>query len=317
MNIFAEAMNPAWLDLESICYDNTILPIITMTDLLKELKTLNATLLRLADFLLPAIDPGMFEGFKAFRAYSRNNSLCIRGIRDYDPVQLRELKGIEQTILKLKKNTEQFLLGVPCNNVLLYGPRGTGKSSVVKALLNAYHSRGLRMIEMSRDILFHILELTELLKDRTESFIIFCDDLSFEEDEKSYRELKTLLEGGIETRPKNMLIYATSNRRHLMPEMAGDNQPTLSEGELQPAETLEEKMSLSDRFGLRFGLPNFDMETYLDIVSNYVSLRKISVRQETLKREAMQWSLSHGSYSGRTARQFIDDLEGRLGCRKR
>jgi len=288
-----------------------------MTDLLKELKTLNTTLQRLADFLMPAIDPGMFDHFMAFRAYSRNNTLCIRGIHDYDPIQLRELKGIEQTILELKKNTEQFLLGVPCNNVLLYGPRGTGKSSVVKALLNTYRNRGLRMIEMPRDILFHILEMTEIVKDRPESFIIFCDDLSFEEDDKSYRELKTLLEGGLETRPKNLLIYATSNRRHLMPEMAGDNLPTLSGGELQPAETLEEKMSLSDRFGLRFGLPQFDMETYLEIVSNYVSLRKIAVNKETLKQKAMQWSLSHGSYSGRTARQFIDDLEGRLGSKKR
>jgi len=287
-----------------------------MTDLLKELKTLNATLLRLADFLLPAIDPDMFENFKAFRACSRNQTLCLRGIRAYDPIQLKELKGIEQIILELKKNTEQFLLGVPCNNVLLYGPRGTGKSSVVKALLNAYQGRGLRMIEVPRDTLFHILEIAEIVKDRPESFIIFCDDLSFEEDEKSYRALKTLLEGGLETRPKNMLIYATSNRRHLMPEMAGDNLPTLSGGELQPAETLEEKMSLSDRFGLRFGLPHFNMETYLEIVNNYVSLRKIVVNRETLKQKAMQWSLSHGSYSGRTARQFIDDLEGRLGCKQ-
>jgi uncharacterized protein len=317
MNLFAEAINHVRLDLENIYYDNTIRPIMTMTDLLKELRTLNSTLQRLADFFLPTIDPGMFESFKAFRAYSRNNTLCLKGIRDYDPVQLRELKGIEQTKLELKKNTEQFLLGVPCNNVLLFGPRGTGKSSVVKALLNTYHSKGLRMIEMPRDILFHIHEITEFVKDRPESFIIFCDDLSFEEDEKSYRELKTLLEGGLETRPKNVLIYATSNRRHLMPEMAGDNLPTLSGGELQPAETLEEKMSLSERFGLRLGLQNFDMDTYMDIVSNYASLRKIAVNHETLKQKAMQWSLSHGSYSGRTARQFIDDLEGRLQCRKR
>jgi predicted AAA+ superfamily ATPase len=173
------------------------------------------------------------------------------------------------------------------------------------------------MIEMPRDTLFHVLEVAELVKNRTESFIIFCDDLSFEEDEKSYRHLKTILEGGLETRPKNMLIYATSNRRHLMPEMAGDNLPTFSGSELQPAETLEEKMALSDRFGLRFGLPHFDRETYLDIVSNYASLRKISFNHETLKKKAMQWSLSHGSYSGRTARQFIDNLESQLESRKK
>jgi predicted AAA+ superfamily ATPase len=288
-----------------------------MDDVLKELKILNTTLQRLADFLLPTFDPGIFESFQAFRAYSRNNALCIKGIPEHDPIRLQELRGIDQIIRELKNNTGQFLKGFPCNNVLLYGPRGTGKSSAIKALLNAYAGRGLRMIEMPRDTLFHILEVAELVKDRPESFIIFCDDLSFEEDEKSYRQLKTVLEGGLETTPKNMLIYATSNRRHLMPEMAGDNIPTFSGGELQPAETLEEKMSLSDRFGLRFGLPHFGMETYLAIVSNYISLRKISINHETLKEKAMQWSLSHGSYSGRTAHQFIDDLEGQMGYRKK
>jgi hypothetical protein len=288
-----------------------------MTDLLKELKTLNSTLQRLADFYLPSLDPDIFDSFKAFRAFSRSNNLCVSGIPEHDHIRLQELRGIDQVVSELKKNTEQFIRGLPCNNVLLYGPRGTGKSSAIKALLNAYSIKGLRMIEMPRDVLFHILEIAEAVKDRPESFIIFCDDLSFEEEEKSYRQLKTILEGGLEIRPKNMLIYATSNRRHLMPEMAGDNLPAFSEGELQPAETVEEKMSLSDRFGLRFGLPHFDTETYLDIVFNYASLRKIPVRNETLKQKAMQWSLSHGSYSGRTARQFIDDLEGQMGSRKK
>jgi len=288
-----------------------------MTDLLKELKTLNAILQRLADFYLPSLDPDIFDSSKAFRAYSKNNNLCVRGIPEHDHIRLKELRGIDQVVKELKKNTEQFLNGLPCNNVLLYGPRGTGKSSAIKALLNAYSRRGLRMIEMPRDTLFYILEIAEAVKDRPESFIIFCDDLSFEEEDKSFRQLKTLLEGGLETRPKNMLIYATSNRRHLMPEMSGNNLPALSEGELQPAETVEEKMSLSDRFGLRFGLPHFDMATYLDIVFNYAALRKIPASHDILKQEAMQWSLSHGSYSGRTARQFIDDLEGQMGNRKK
>ena len=288
-----------------------------MTDLLKELKTLNKTLQRLADFYLPSLDADFFDSFIAFRAYSRNNNLCVSGIPEHDHIRLQELRGIDQAVSELKKNTEQFLNRLPCNNVLLYGPRGTGKSSAIKALLNAYSKMGLRMIEMPRDTLFHILEIAEAVKDRPERFIIFCDDLSFEEEEKSYRQLKTILEGGLETRPKNMLIYATSNRRHLMPEMAGDNLPTFSDGELQPAETVEEKMSLSDRFGLRFGLPHFNMETYLDIVFNYAALRKIRIKHDTLKHKAMQWSLSHGSYSGRTARQFIDDLEGQMGNRKK
>jgi len=287
-----------------------------MTDLLKELKTLNKTLQRLADYYLPSLDPDVFDSFMAFRAYSRNNNLRVSGIPEHDHIRLQELRGIDQAVSELKKNTEQFLNRLPCNNVLLYGPRGTGKSSAIKALLNAYSKMGLRMIEMPRDTLFHILEIAEAVKDRPESFIIFCDDLSFEEEEKSYRQLKTILEGGLETRPKNMLIYATSNRRHLMPEIVGDNVPAFSEGELQPAETVEEKMSLSDRFGLRFGLPHFNMETYLDIVFNYALLRKIRIKHDTLKHKAMQWSLSHGSYSGRTARQFIDDLEGQMGNRK-
>jgi hypothetical protein len=216
----------------------------------------------------------------------------------------------------LRANTEQFLEGLPCNNVLLYGPRGTGKSSAVKAVFNAYAAKGLRMIEMQRDTLVHILEVAELIKKRKEKFIIYCDDLSFEEDEKSYRQIKTVLEGGLETRPANMLIYATSNRRHLMPEKTSDNLPVLTDGELHPADSLEEKLSLSDRFGLRFGFPHFDMETYLSIIDNYARLKKIGLPQEQLREAAMQWSMAHGSYSGRTARQFVDDLEGKTGRRK-
>ncbi len=284
-----------------------------MDDLSKELRYLNENLQRLVDAMLPSLEPGIFDAFKAFHAYSPQNTLLLRGIEDPDPVTFRELKGIDVVIQGLRDNTEQFLLGLPCNNVLLYGPRGTGKSSAVKAVFNEYGARGLRMIEMQRDTLVHILEVAELIKKRKEKFIVYCDDLSFEEDEKSYRQIKTVLEGGLETRPANMLIYATSNRRHLMPEKAADNLPVFSEGELHPGETIEEKLSLSDRFGLRFGFPHFDMDTYLEIIENYFHLKKIRLSRHELKEKAMQWSLSHGSYSGRTARQFVDDLEGKVG----
>lgn len=283
-----------------------------MDDLRKELEYLNKNLEQLRDFIIPPVDPSVFDRFRAFRVFLRNNGFGLHGITEPDPVRLRELKGIDSIIVRLKENTEQFLEDLPCNNVLVYGPRGTGKSSAVKAVLNEYSKRGLRMIEMPKDTLFHILEVSDMVRDRPERFIIFCDDLSFEEDDKSYRQIKTILEGGLEVRPKNMLLYATSNRRHLMPEKAGDNLPVYSDGELHPAETLEEKLSLSDRFGLRLGVHNFDMDTYLAIVSNYVKLRDIAVTHEELNREALQWSLSHGSYSGRTARQFVDDLEGHL-----
>ncbi len=261
--------------------------------------------------MLPSANPGIFDAFDAFHAYSSQNYLLLRGIEEPDPVRFRELKGIDPVIRGLRDNTEQFMEGLPCNNVLLYGPRGTGKSSAIKAVFNAYVDRGLRMIEMQRDTLVHILEVAEMIKKRKEKFIIYCDDLSFEEDEKSYRQIKTVLEGGLETRPANMLIYATSNRRHLMPEKAADNLPVFSEGELHPDETVEEKLSLSDRFGLRFGFPHFDMDTYLSIIDNYAHLKKIETPHHELKEKAMQWSLSHGSFSGRTARQFVDDLEGK------
>jgi predicted AAA+ superfamily ATPase len=283
-----------------------------MDDLQKEIEFLNKNLERLREFIIPSFDPSVFDGFKAFRIYSRNNGFGMQGIAEPDPVRFLELKGIDSVILRLKENTEQFLEGLPCNNVLVYGPRGTGKSSAVKAVLNEYSGRGIRMIEMPKDTLVHILEVSEKIRERTERFIIFSDDLSFEEDEKSYRQIKAILEGGLEVRPGNVLIYATSNRRHLMPEKAGDNLPVYSDGELHPAETLEEKLSLSDRFGLRLGVHNFDMDIYLDIVANYVTLREIAFNPEELKRRALQWSLSHGSYSGRTARQFVDDLEGHL-----
>lgn len=288
-----------------------------MDDILTQLVSLNASLQRLADSLAPATDPAVFREFEACRVSSRNGALMARQIDLPDPITFEELRGIDDIIAGLRGNTEQFLAGLPCNNVLLYGPRGTGKSSAVKALFNEYSGSGLRMIEMQRDALVHILEVAEILAGRKEKFIIYCDDLSFEEDERSYRQIKTVLEGGLEIRPSNMLIYATSNRRHLMPEKTAENVPVFDGGELHPGEAVEEKLSLSDRFGIRFGFPHFVAETYLEIIENYASLKKIRMNRKQLRNEAMQWSLSHGSYSGRTARQFIDDLEGRIRIRRR
>jgi hypothetical protein len=282
----------------------------TVDDVTAQLKVLTELALKLGDRFMPAIDPGLLDRFRAFKACSASGRLCLSGIAQPDCVRFDELRGIERIIGRLEQNTEQFLRGVPCNNVLLYGPRGTGKSSAVKALLNEHGDRGLRLIEVPRDTLFHLFEIADLLRGRPERFIVFCDDLSFDEDEGSYRQLKAVLEGGLEMKPENVLIYATSNRRHLMPERARDNLPVSGEGELHPSETLEEKMSLSDRFGLRIGFSHFDADTYLDIVSNYAALRKITIDPAVLRERAMQWSLSHGSFSGRTARQFIDDIEG-------
>lgn len=283
-----------------------------MDDLLRELKRLNNNLQRLADHYAPEIDRTVFEGFRAFRTFSRHNTLLIKGIPEPDRITFSELRGIDAVVQGIRGNTEQFLKGLPCNNVLLYGSRGTGKSSAIKALLNKYGKRGLRLIEMPKETLFHLFEIADLIRNRSEKFIIFCDDLSFREDDTSIRQLKTLLEGGLETRPRNMVIYATSNRRHLMPEQAQDSLPVSSDSELHPAETVDENLSLSDRFGLRFGIPFFDMDTYFDIVAHYADIRGIRIDQKSLKEKAVQWSLSHGSFSGRTAVQFVDSLEGEL-----
>lgn len=282
-----------------------------MDKLLKQITLLNKSLERIADSLSPSFDASVLDRFRAFKCSSRNEQLMLKGIAAPDPITFAEIIGIDELIDELRENTEQFLDGLPCNNALLYGPRGTGKSSIVKALLNVYANRGLRMIEMPRDALSQILDMADIIRSRPEKFIIFCDDLTFEEEERSYRHIKTVLEGGLETRPSNMLIYATSNRRHLMPETIGENQRDPG-SELHPEEAVEEKISLSDRFGLRLGFQHFDFDTYFDIVRNYAKIRKLRVDRDELRRLSMQWSISNGSFSGRTARQFMDSLEGML-----
>lgn len=267
---------------------------------------------RIADALEPKKDDRIFEDYIAYRAVTHQGDLYLRGIKKPDPITFAELRGIDRLIQKLRMNTEQFLQGLPCNNVLLYGPRGTGKSSAVKALLNEYAMQGLCMIEMTREMLHLLTDLADMIRDRHEKYVVFCDDLSYDEDDGSYRELKAILEGGLELKPANMMICATSNRRHLMPEKVADNLPVMEDDELHPSDTLEEKMSLSDRFGLRIGLYTFDADTYLAIVRNYARIRGLTVGDDSLTAEALQWSISHGSYSGRAARQFIDDLQGRM-----
>jgi len=278
------------------------------------LARFNQNLERLLDYVLPSVAAGVFDGFRAFRVLPRGGVFHVEGIPHPDPVQLDELKGVPRLLEDLCRNTEQFLRGAPCNHVLLYGPRGTGKSSAVKALLNAYGDNGLRIMEIPKDALLHFPAIGSLIEGRNEKYILFCDDLSFDEEDRSFRELKAVLEGGLARRPENLLIYATSNRRHLMREYATDSLPLSANGELHPAETLEEKVSLSDRFGLRLGFPRFDRETYLEIVGHYLGLRNLDVNRTRAQEAALRWALGHGSFSGRAARQFVDDLEGRLAC---
>lgn len=231
----------------------------------------------------------------------------LKGISKLPRLDLADLVGCDLQINKLKDNTLRFLQGLPANNVLLYGPRGTGKSTAVKALLNEYCDEGLRIVEVFRDDLDSIPELLAILKDYNLKFILFLDDLSFEDYETGYKGLKAVLEGTLEATPDNVLIYATSNRRHLVKEYFADRaRPALDEIHVQ--DTVQEKLSLSDRFGLTLTFPIIDKNTYLQIVNSLVEGRNIKIPPEDLERLAIEWERANHGPSGRTALQFVNSL---------
>ena len=225
---------------------------------------------------------------------------------------LTRLAAVDTQMQRLVRNTEQFLEGRPANNVLMSGARGTGKSSLVKALLHEYAACGLRLIEVDKTDLVSLPSLLTLLEKRPEKFIVFCDDLSFESGEDTYKALKTALDGGLSQRCDNVLVYATSNRRHLMPEYMDENQATTGiRGEVQPKEAVEEKVSLSDRFGLWLSFYPFDQNDYLQAVENWLADFGLPL-DDTARHAALNWSLMRGSRSGRIAWQFACDWAGRL-----
>ena len=255
----------------------------------------------------------LLDQYSAFRWQVRFGMPKLVPVRHPDLTNISDLIGINQEINTLDRNTRQLLCGLPANHVLLWGDRGTGKSSLVKAIFNRYEGQGLRLIEVNKDGLIYLQELTELIWNRQESYVLFCDDLSFDDQEAEYRELKAMLEGSISAKPDNVLIYATSNRRHLMPRQIVENKfPATDQDELYPRETTEEKVSLSDRFGLRIAFQRISKKTYLDIVSHYAQQRVLPISDDELEQEAIEWEASSSGRSGRVARQLIDDLEGRL-----
>ncbi|MBV1905070.1 MAG: ATP-binding protein [Pseudomonadales bacterium] len=229
---------------------------------------------------------------------------------DVAPIKLNDLLWIEQQKQILNQNTLQFVRGYPANNVLLSGARGTGKSSVIHALLNKYSAEKLRLVEVDKQALVGLPDIVDQLRALNYRFILFCDDMSFESDDASYKELKSVLEGSVFTSSDNILIYATSNRRHLLPEYMSDNQDTkVQDGELHPGEAIEEKVSLSDRFGVWVSFYPFRQEAYLDVVAHWLAHygEQFDIAQELdteVRQAALQWALARGVRNGRTANYF-------------
>ncbi|MCL2337872.1 MAG: ATP-binding protein, partial [Firmicutes bacterium] len=240
----------------------------------------------------------------------------LTGVSRPDPVTLSDLVSYEQVRKDIISNTEQFLHGYPANNMLLYGDRGTGKSSTVKALLHAYSAQGLRLVELSKQALTNFPQLMSQLRERNHYFIIFIDDLSFEENETQYKDFKALLEGGLEARPQNMLVYATSNRRHLVRETFADRTTGTAGDEVRAMDSVQEKLSLADRFGITVIFPSPNQELFLEIVSGLAQQRGLTVAAAELRQRALHWSSWHNGRSPRAARQFIDQLQGELAMAK-
>ncbi|MBI1450529.1 MULTISPECIES: ATP-binding protein [Acinetobacter] len=232
----------------------------------------------------------------------------LKPIQQAKKIYLDDLKGIERQKEKVIQNTLQFLNGLPANDVLLTGSRGTGKSSIVRALLTAYEADGLRLIEIERDDLSELPEIQKIIEGRPEKFIVYCDDLAFNAEDENYRSLKSVLDGSLQSGSNNFIIYATSNRRHLLPEFMHENTPVMKADvpqhhELHPQEAVEEKISLSDRFGMWLSFYPMDQNLYLDIVEHY--LAKANMPMTDLARaESLRWCQSRGQRSGRSAYQF-------------
>ena len=239
----------------------------------------------------------------------------LEPVKHIGNMALTDLKEIDDQKEKIRCNTEQFVNGKPANNVLLTGARGTGKSSLIKACLNEYSARGLRLIEVDKTDLTDLPDIVDVVSDLPEKFIVFCDDLSFEEGEPGYKALKSILDGSIAAATPNVLIYATSNRRHLLPEYMTENltYTRADDGEIHPGEVVEEKISLSERFGLWVSFYPFSQEEYLTIVAQWLSsfgVGKAAI--EAARPTSLVWALERGSRSGRVAYQFARDYAGRL-----
>lgn len=251
----------------------------------------------------------------AWRYRKRSSGHAVlEPVRHVAAMVLSDLKEIDDQKEKLQRNTEQFVQGRPANNVLLTGARGTGKSSLIKACLNTYAPKGLRLIEVDKEDLTDLPDIIEVVASRPEKFVVYCDDLSFEDGEPGYKALKSILDGTVAASTPNVLVYATSNRRHLLPEYMSENltYKHTDDGEVHPGEGVEEKISLSERFGLWISFYPFSQDEYLTIASQWLSALGATPAQiESARPDALLWALERGSRSGRVAYQFARDMMGR------
>lgn len=282
-------------------------------DIVSRLDRIAAALERLVP---PPAAPPHFDTADAFVWQSASET--FQPVPDVNRVPRALLKGIDASGQQLLDNTRRFAKGLPANNALLWGARGMGKSSLVKAvhaevqegLAKTHAPHGLKLVEIHREDIASLPAALHALRVSPHRFIVFCDDLSFDRDDTSYKSLKAVLEGGIEGRPQNVLFYATSNRRHLMPRDMVDNERSTA---INPSEAIEEKVSLSDRFGLWLGFHNCSQDDYIAMVEGYATHFDLPIARDELVRQALEWSITRGGRSGRVAWQFTQDLAGRLG----
>ena len=260
--------------------------------------------------------PADWQSAHAFRLHHRAGQLRLEPVQTIPAMGADALKNIDHQLNVVDTNTRQFVAGLPANNVLLTGARGTGKSSLVRAMLNRYAPQGLRLIELDKADLLFLQDIVDLVSQRPERFVVFCDDLSFEDNEPAYKALKSVLDGSIAGTSDNVLIYATSNRRHLLPQKMVDNLQTqhLDNGEVRPGEAIEEKVSLSDRFGLWVSFHPFTQDEYLRTVEVWLAHFDVPFCAEA-KRLALRWTLERGSKSGRLAFQFAKHWAGTQGLK--
>lgn len=289
-----------------------------MTQLDQFLVRAEALLVRLESILPPAVPAPNWDAAVAFRWRKSSGTMSrgyLQAVTQVARIALSDLHNIEPQKQQIDQNTRQFVEGRPANNVLLTGARGTGKSSLIKACLHRYAAQGLRLIEVDKEDLVDLPDIVGLVAARSERFIVFCDDLSFEEGESGYKALKVALDGSISAQSDNVLIYATSNRRHLIPERMSDNATYVhtEDGDLHPGETVEEKISLSERFGLWVSFYPFKQDDYLEIVGHWLAHFGCNAEQiAAAHADALRWALQRGSRSGRVAWQFAKDHAGRL-----